>query len=143
MKLKIIIDNLKTENSLLKYKLSNDNKVNSSTSQNNYIKQNITNEQAYINNNNNLNINGNEQKVLELLNKNKENEEIIKKLQEENKNLRPNALNKDIDTNYPYNFLMEDLQSISKEKSELELKLEKKCKKKEMIIFQITHIYKL
>ena len=140
MKLKIIIDNLQTENSLLKYKLSNDNKDNLSTSQNNYIKQNITNEQAYINNNNNLNINGNEQKVLELLNKNKENEEIIKKLQEENKNLKTNVLNKNIDANSPYNFLMEELKTISKVKSELELKLEKVQKERNDNISNYAHI---
>ena len=84
IKLKMIIDNLSTENSLLKYRLLNIEK-NKENIENN-VSENIENK---IENENNNNLNQeNIQKLEELIKKNRDNEEIIKKLEIENNNLK-------------------------------------------------------
>ena len=120
IKLKMVIDNLRTENSLLKYKLLNfeQDKTNDMKNQNENNIMEIENE-----NNNKIN-EENIQKLEELNNKIKENEEKIKKLQEENSQLKLGEISKNLDISSPYNFLMKELESLSKEKSKLEIQLQ-------------------
>ena len=132
MKLKLTIDNLKTENSLLKYKLSSENKNNANVLENNIIhKSNILEEKQ------NENIDKN---YTELINKNIENEKIIKKLEEENNNLKLNIIKTNIDVNSPYNFLIKELELISKDKCELQNKLDTLIKDKNDTITKYAHI---
>ena len=76
MKLRIALDNLRTENSILKCRLANNEKNNSNLKNN--IIVNSTINSSDIKNEDMANKN----KITELINKNKENEEIIKKLEE-------------------------------------------------------------
>ena len=109
MKLKLIIENLRTENYLLKYQLLNinDNKNKNNPNEKMKIEEEINNEQKDKENINNLE---------QLINKNKEQEEMIKKLQEEINNLKLNIISKNEDLSSPYNFLINQLQSLSKDK---------------------------
>lgn len=148
-KLKIIIDNLKTENSLLKYRLSifNTNKANifqnSYNNMNNYnnnlINSSVLNENIKISSNSNNSI---EAKYLESLTENKKKEEIIKKLEQENKDLRYNITNNLLNTNInsAYNYLMKELENLSKEKSELEMNLNNVTKEKNDTINKYIYI---
>ena len=97
---------------------------------NNLIKSSLIEENI---DNDNQNVNRSvEEKYLEVITKNKQNEENIKKLEEENKNLRYNITNNLLNTNInsAYNYLMKEVETISKEKIELETKLNNLIKEK-------------
>ena len=71
-----------------------------------------------------------EEKYLSLLNENKDYIELIKKLEDENKTLKYKIINNLLNTNMnsAFSYLTKELEKISKEKSELEYKLETKEK---------------
>ena len=136
IKFKIIIENLRTENSLLKYRLSNidNSKDKVKTNNNDIIMKNTENE-------NNIKINQeNIKKLEELMNENKENEEKIKKLEEENNELKLNQISKNTDITSPYNFLIKELESISKQKCDYEKKLENSINEKNSTLSKYTNM---
>ena len=138
---------MKTENSLLKYRLSIFNINDSNIFQNS------------LNNMNNYNCNlmnstlipkkeeqskskfSLEEKYLSLIDENKELKEIIKKLEEENKNLKYNIMNNLLNTNMSsaYSYLNKELENLSKEKSELEIKLKNITEEKNTILTKYIH----
>jgi len=152
-KLKISIDNLKTENSLLKYRLS----IFQTNNSNSNIFQNALTMKNYNNNLKNStliskkeekeeeNIKANcttkEERYLSLLNENKELKEIIKKLEDENKDLKYNIINNLLNTDMSsaYNYLIKELEKISKEKNEFEIKLNNLTKEKTELISKYIH----
>ena len=58
------------------------------------------------------------------MNKNLNKEKIIKQLEEENNNLKLNIIKNSLDIKSPYNFLIKELELISKDKTELQIKLD-------------------
>ena len=131
MKLKLVINNLKTENSLLKYRLNNsqesDNNQNIIQKNDTITKLNSLENKECTNNN-----------KLEMISK--ENEEKIKQLEEENNNLKLNIVKNNIDINSPYNFLIKELDIMSKNKCELESKIDTLIKEKKDIINKYAYI---
>lgn len=71
--------------------------------------------------------------------KNLNKEKIIKQLEEENNNLKLNIIKNSLDIQSPYIFLFKELELISKDKTELQIKLDNIIKEK-MILYQNMHI---
>ena len=144
-KLKIALDNLKTENSLLKYRLSifnikdSNNLANSSMNNynNNLINSTIIPKKEEQEKSN-ITL---EEKYLSLIDENKELKEIIKKLEDENKSIKYNIMNNLLNTDMSsaYNYLNKELESISKEKGELESKLRNTVEEKNNILTKYIH----
>ena len=82
-----------------------------------------------------------EERYLSLLNENKELKEIIKKLEDENKDLKYNIINNLLNTDMSsaYNYLIKELEKISKEKNEFEIKLNNLTKEKAELISKYIH----
>ena len=147
-KLKISLDNLQTENSLLKYHLSifqiNDSNIfQNSLIMNNYnnnLKNSTIISKEEEKENTKLSCTM-EEKYLSLIEENKELKEIIKKLEKENKDLKFNIMNNLLNTNMSsaYNYLNKELEEISKEKSELEFKLNNIIKEKNELTSKYIH----
>ena len=74
------------------------------------------------------------------MNENKENEEKIKKLEEENNELKLNQISKNTDITSPYNFLIKELESISKQKCDYEKKLENSINEKNSTLSKYTNM---